>query len=1306
MNARDVTHRIVLVLAAAIVLAGGAMLVAAFLRGTIGSKELARQLSTISTQTLFDPATTRLEIGDVRGNPLSGLVLTDVRLETRSVAHPEWTTVATAKRIATRHRPADLARGTIHIRALHIEEPTLVLPRAGDRWPMIRRRGAPAGDGAPRAPLAIRVDQLLVRGAHVHADSTAMPRLATIGLTDLDADLVAQVEVHGSQVTAKLDSLLLRAPGRPPITVRGEVGHEEGRIALSDLVVTTPESHLWLDGNLAREEGATLTAELDPLTFAEAHALTRAAWLDRPGWVRGKVTAEGPWSALDLRSDLFAVVGPDTVEHFSMRGRVSPTSVDIAQLSLTLEGVPYRGSGWVGLGAESYRSHGRVTFDHVILQSLPGLRGRADIPRGHLSGTLAISAEQRTPAGPMRPFRLEVSRGEIAGIQILGGLFAGQIGRNGTLELETTSFSTHGAEVTGSARLDQQSIALNQSVAVSSLRALAGMFGEERFDGRGNLDVAIEGPLAAPGFTAQGTFDSLRAGPALLGQVELAIADGVLRPELAFAVDLDARGGEVAGVTVDSVAFHGAYAGGVMEIEEFAAARGRASIAAVGSASLAHDVSTLELTTLDLALGEDRLRNVDPLRVEWRGQRIDFDAFKLAGEGGRVEISGVLDPKGTSTQLDMHVAEVDLAKFHWLPSLGEIAGRIDMRLSARGAAVNGGMGGGVAGAGGLGATHVTLDLEADSLDVRGFTTERAEVSVVARGDTLILNRVMLTRGGTVTLEGWAALPPNPSEGLGRIRSPEVRAASQVDLTVRADDLDLTDWHGLDPRLDQVTGAIDLLLQVRGPAAAPNGTLALKADSLRVGEEPIGPLDVEAELSAGRLFLRRALAHPAGAPITISGPAPVAVSLVAPPVLDRTAPLDLRIDVTGASLGIARYFHGRVAEAEGELLGQVEVRGTVDEPELYGRIEIAGGHLTVRGRDEVLDRIVGEVLLEGKTVRLVNVTATDGDEGHFTAEGVVILKGYKAYGYDLTAVMTNFQTGVPGDYQGEVDATLTAQKNMGGAGALSEYTGKIRVRRLDYLRELVGRARPEEPGPSSWIGTFTIEMPRNVWIRNTDLEAELKGLVTYERTLTGNVVLGEMETIRGRYDLFGHTFRITQGEINFRDTERIDPDVNVSAETRIPEARIFATITGRATDRQVMLTSDPDYDQATIWKLLVPSDPNEVTSLLALTPVVQEIERALSRQIPGLSLQVETRTTEGAEEGTLGARVGTYVVPELFISAYQGISSGTEQDVSVEYGLSDIAFVKGSVVRRGVTTGVSGKDVLEEYNIDLNLRWEF
>jgi hypothetical protein len=72
---------------------------------------------------------------------------------------------------------------------------------------------------------------------------------------------------------------------------------------------------------------------------------------------------------------------------------------------------------------------------------------------------------------------------------------------------------------------------------------------------------------------------------------------------------------------------------------------------------------------------------------------------------------------------------------------------------------------------------------------------------------------------------------------------------------------------------------------------------------------------------------------------------------------------------------------------------------------------------------------------------------------------------------------------------------------------------------------------------------------------------------------------------------------------------------------------------------------------------------------------------------------------------LGVRAGTYVGSDVFFSAYQGFS-GPEQDVSVEYDLpGKLWYLKGSAVRRGVTEG-SSQDIEQEYNLDLNLRWEF
>jgi translocation and assembly module TamB len=531
--------------------------------------------------------------------------------------------------------------------------------------------------------------------------------------------------------------------------------------------------------------------------------------------------------------------------------------------------------------------------------------------------------------------------------------------------------------------------------------------------------------------------------------------------------------------------------------------------------------------------------------------------------------------------------------------------------------------------------------------------------------------------------------------------------SEIELSARGSEIDLVAWHGLHGHLDWLWGSADFSVDLTGSPGAPDGTLSLVSSRFALGTEELGPVDARGHLEGGWLRIDEGRLTFDEQPLTARGLTPIRLELLGVPALDREAPIALSFDLSGASLALARRVTGRVADAEGALEGMITISGSLMRPLLDGAVRVNGGRVVVTGREETFTRLTGEVTMDGETVRFSGVTATDGEKGRLRASGVLEVRGGKLTGYDATIELERYEVRSSGEYQGTVDATFTFRRGgPAGVGGLPDYSGSVVVHRLDYLREVVGRGGESEPGPSSWVGRFDIELPRNVWIRNTDLQVELKGELTYERDVSGRILLGQLETVRGRYDLFGHTFRITQGEILFTDPVELDPEINVTAETRIPEARIFATITGRASDRQVLLTSDPDYDPATIWRLLVPSDPGEVTNLVALTPLVQEIERALSQEIPGLSLRVEQRIQEGGADPTLGARVGTYVSPDVFVSAYQGFSSGSEQDVSVEYELSDLFFLKGSVVRTGVVEGQGGEDVQEEYNIDLNMRWEF
>ena len=65
-------------------------------------------------------------------------------------------------------------------------------------------------------------------------------------------------------------------------------------------------------------------------------------------------------------------------------------------------------------------------------------------------------------------------------------------------------------------------------------------------------------------------------------------------------------------------------------------------------------------------------------------------------------------------------------------------------------------------------------------------------------------------------------------------------------------------------------------------------------------------------------------------------------------------------------------------------------------------------------------------------------------------------------------------------------------------------------------------------------------------------------------------------------------------------------------------------------------------------------------------------------------------------------LGKYITPELYLRYSQGLTRTSERDVSVEYRLSDLLFLRGGVVSRDRFTGRER----DEYNLDLRLKYEY
>ncbi|HWN82699.1 MAG TPA: hypothetical protein VNM87_11420, partial [Candidatus Udaeobacter sp.] len=443
MTIRGFLHRLILTSAILVVVIGGVMLAAAILRGTLGSQALAKQLGTVLTQSVLDPATTRLRFEDVTGNPLTGLTLTHVRLEVRREDGHGWVPVFAAKRIWVTYEPGELVRGHFHFTSLALEDPVFRLPGPGVRAPRTRARGAPAP--GPRAPLALAVDQLAITGGHVLADSATAPRVGNLSVAGLGFDLHGRISVAGRTTQGQIDSLIIHPAGMPPLVLHGQIGLDGSQLEIGELTVKSRATAIWVEGALdTKARRGHLTAELDPLDLADARAFLGAEWLNRPGCVRGKVSADGALGDLGFQADLVAVAGADTVQRFAIAGRLQPEALTIGDLDLTFDEVNYHGAGWVGFGKLSPGTHGLVTFEDVDLRNLPGLRHRAGLPPGRLSGRLSVSAERRSPSGPVRPFELTVSEGEVAGLEIVDGRVLGALGRLDALELSEFTFTTRG----------------------------------------------------------------------------------------------------------------------------------------------------------------------------------------------------------------------------------------------------------------------------------------------------------------------------------------------------------------------------------------------------------------------------------------------------------------------------------------------------------------------------------------------------------------------------------------------------------------------------------------------------------------------------------------------------------------------------------------------------------------------------------------------------------------------------------------------------------------------------------------------
>jgi hypothetical protein len=318
-------------------------------------------------------------------------------------------------------------------------------------------------------------------------------------------------------------------------------------------------------------------------------------------------------------------------------------------------------------------------------------------------------------------------------------------------------------------------------------------------------------------------------------------------------------------------------------------------------------------------------------------------------------------------------------------------------------------------------------------------------------------------------------------------------------------------------------------------------------------------------------------------------------------------------------------------------------------------------------------------------------------GMVRGSGTINLRDVRSVGYDL-----HFEgESIPIDYE-YADLSATADANVQITGQSQPLvTAEISLSELFYREPFSSSssgalAYSPQMAEDLWDWNFDISVVNNCWIINDDVNLEFKGDVLVLRDAGELMILGNMETIRGTYFLYGTKFKIEKGSFFFDNLETIDPSIDFLVSTRLwgassgPSGESSLLSTGSSNEIRLSIggtLSEPEVNPA-------PGSPyssEDVIELLAFQRGLGAVDSVgmgslfQERVIKSLGGAYSSRVLENIAGQTLGVEtfeivptwsekfrltdaqitIGKYLSDKVYLRYTRRLSQSSGQETGVE-----------------------------------------
>ena len=570
--------------------------------------------------------------------------------------------------------------------------------------------------------------------------------------------------------------------------------------------------------------------------------------------------------------------------------------------------------------------------------------------------------------------------------------------------------------------------------------------------------------------------------------------------------------------------------------------------------------------------------------------------------------------------------------------------------------------------------------------------------------------------------GWQAGPLDLTFAGGRLRMRAGVAGGALEAEGELSAFPLKLAALIDERA-AVEGTASGSFRANGPISAPRIELSLDAQGIR-------PLDSDKArfpaLTASLTLRQEGGGTRVEATLKGSDGTQLGARLTTGPLIGGgdAAPLDGTVDARLRLAPLAEILGLGGDRLAGDLSANLKLAGTLARPEVKGDIRLTGGSYEGAATGTILRTIEARARLDGNEVRLISLSADDGEAGRISGKGAMRIAGANGAEGSLTLSLNKFTA------LRHPSAEIQASGDLGLEGSLDapRIKGKLtidkgEIRIPDRLAEdiveldVVEVNAPARPGatvksqadaslPKTMAVALdvSVEVPGRTFVRGRGLDSEWKGKLDITGTTAAPVIKGKLEAVRGTFAFAGKTFFVRRGTVAFPPGGGAvaEPEISAMAETKLPDLIARIEITGSVSKPTLTVTSDPPLPQEDVLaQILFGKTSGQLTALQAAQLVQTAATLSGKAGGPGIvdkvrgAIGLDVLSVESGEGAGAGAslKAGNYLTEDVFLSVSQGTQPGS-QKVGVEVQVTPNVTVESNV---------SGN---ADSNIGVNWKWDY